>query len=267
MLSGSVGNEAYVYAWTSTPTHLNGSIARFFLRHTLPHPTKLSRSLPTPSSKGLPTLPKHLDFGSLKQTFREFLAWILAGSERYAHDLQSSYQTFTSRIRIFQPLPSVYASGIPNETNCTASGSGTGSTEISCLNHAANVFIYIAVIVNDTTTNVASVSGVTVGGFTALQHLSTAAGTKMTIYTYYFSSYSANDSVVATFSGDTGDAEAMVVADWTGTRNTLPFLNSLTTEGFASATSSSVTVVAGDSGRTLLMLFSQPATLEDNCLD
>lgn len=156
---------------------------------------------------------------------------------------------------IFTTNQSTVDPSIANDTSCTASGSGTGSTGITCnLVHAANVFIYVAVMLNDSVTNSGTVSGVTVGGFTALSG-NGPNGSTSSVEAYdwlFYSPYSATDAILAKFSGDTNNAEAMVAASFTGTRNTLPFLNSGANQALASSTSTSVATSAGETNRRLI---------------
>ena len=141
---------------------------------------------------------------------------------------------------------------ILNDTYC--SSIGTSAVSISCsLNHASNVLILVFTSINDAVNKNASVGSATVNGFTMTSQLNIGSSTTLKFYMFWFyASLAGNDPIVVNYSGASNNAESMFAASFAGTRNTVPFLNSLVSGSSSAGTSVTDNPPAGELGRSLI---------------
>ena len=152
-------------------------------------------------------------------------------------------------------LVPVYA--IANDTSCTQSGSSQPSLSCS-LNHAGNVLILIYATIDNTSNNGGTVSSVTDspqtgGSFSATLITSQGSSTSLRFYVYWiFIPASSSDNITVRFAGASNNAEAMAAVSQTGTRLSLPFVNSQKGNALSFGTSVTLTVPAGEGNRRVI---------------
>ena len=152
-------------------------------------------------------------------------------------------------------LPRVEASDSSIAVDAYCSASGTGQASLTCnLNHTSNVLVLVFAMVNQTTTNGASITSMTVNGFAGFWTVQGIYSTSQVggYIWYQFITVAANDAVVVNYSGATGDAESFVAVSFTGTRQSDGFSNDQVNTKQQSGSSASVVVKAGESGRNII---------------
>lgn len=217
--------------------------------------TQPATSQETPS---LPSLPKHLDFGSIQQTISDFLTWV---SQSVIHPFQ--FGSFTSSLNWHPIIPSVYAGEAKTVTSNGAGtiavdapseigATGTGTGESVNITTAAN---WELIVISVTSSGSTGPNSVTVNSIAA-SSLTTAAysTTVLVSFYYYFMNVAGTYAVSVGYANSTYHAWDAVA--YSGAAEITPWFDSGSTatadNSGSSVQTASVTVGTGTSGRMII---------------